>query len=377
MTDAQTVVIDNGSGMVKAGFAGEEQPRCVFPAIVGRPKNASAMQGVTQKDCYIGEEANQKRGILNLNYPIAAGIVESWDDMEKVWNHTLYNELRVTPSELTGVLLTEAPRNPKANREKMVTIMFETFEVQNTYVAIQAVMSLYAAGRTTGLVVDSGDGVSHTVPVFEGFSVPHAVERMEIAGRVLTGYLQKLLLESIAESFTSSAELEIVKGIKEELCYVAAKYDDEKAQATASSESDKPYTLPDKRVINVPGTVRITCPELLFKPELNGLSCKSLHALTWQSVQASDIDVRKELCKNLILSGGTTMYQGLPDRLKDEIVGLAPAGAEIKVIASADRKFAVWKGASTFSSLSSFASSWITAEDYKEHGAAIVHRKCT
>ena len=377
MTDAQTVVIDNGSGMVKAGFAGEEQPRCVFPAIVGRPKNASAMQGVTQKDCYIGEEANQKRGILNLNYPIAAGIVESWDDMEKVWNHTLYNELRVTPSELTGVLLTEAPRNPKANREKMVTIMFETFEVQNTYVAIQAVMSLYAAGRTTGLVVDSGDGVSHTVPVFEGFSVPHAVERMEIAGRVLTGFLQKLLLESIAESFTSSAELEIVKAIKEELCYVAAKYDEEKAQATNSSENDKAYTLPDKRVINVPGSVRIACPELLFKPELNGMSCKSMHALTWQSVQASDIDVRKELCKNLILSGGTTMYQGLPDRLKDEIVGLAPAGAEIKVIASADRKFAVWKGASTFSSLSSFASSWITAEDYKEHGAAIVHRKCT
>merc|ERR1712113_879037 len=264
-TGNSTVVIDNGSGMVKAGFAGEETPRCVFPAIVGRPKHASAMQGVTQKDCYIGEEANQKRGILELNYPIAAGIVESWDDMEKVWNHTFYNELRVKPSECAGVLLTEAPRNPKQNREKMVQIMFDTFEVQGTYVAIQAVMSLYAAGRTTGLVVDSGDGVSHTVPVFEGFSVPHAVEKMEIAGRVLTTYLQKLLIESVAASFTSSAELEIVKQVKEELCFVAKKHDEEKAQATASSESDKPYTLPDKRVINVPGTVRIACPELLFK----------------------------------------------------------------------------------------------------------------
>jgi len=377
MSEVQTVVIDNGSGMVKAGFAGEETPRCVFPAIVGRPKHASAMQGVTQKDCYIGEEANQKRGILELNYPIAAGIVESWDDMEKVWNHTFYNELRVNPSECGGVLLTEAPRNPKQNREKMVQIMFDTFEVTNTYVAIQAVMSLYAAGRTTGLVVDSGDGVSHTVPVFEGFSVPHAVEKMDIAGRVLTNYLQKLLLESIAEGFTSSAELEIVKNIKEELCYVASKYDEEKAQASNSSEMDKPYTLPDKRVINITGATRMTCPELLFKPELNGKSCKSIHALAWQSVQSSDIDIRKDLCKNIILSGGTTMYQGLPDRLKDEIVGLAPAGSEIKVIASADRKFAVWKGASTFSSLSTFASSWITKEDYNEHGAGIVHRKCT
>ena len=181
-----TVVIDNGSGMVKAGFAGEEQPRCVFPAIVGRPKHASAMQGVAQKEEYIGEEANQKRGILELNYPVAAGIVECWEDMEKVWNHTFFNELRCNPSECGGVLLTEAPRNPKANREKMVEIMFETFDVPNAYIAIQAVMSLYAAGRTTGLVVDSGDGVSHTVPVFEGFSIPHAVEKMEIAGRTLT-----------------------------------------------------------------------------------------------------------------------------------------------------------------------------------------------
>ena len=238
-------------------------------------------------------------------------------------------------------------------------------------------MSLYAAGRTTGLVVDSGDGVSHTVPVFEGFSVPHAVEKMDIAGRVLTDYLQKLLTESINKNFTSSAEMEIVKAIKEELCFVAAKYDEELAQAKQSSEADKQYTLPDKSVIDVKGDVRMKCPELLFKPELNGKTCKSMHALAWQSVSNSDIDIRKDLCKNMILSGGTTMYQGLPDRLKDEVVGLAPAGAEIKVIASADRKFAVWKGASTFSSLSTFESQWITKQDYEEHGASIVARKCT
>merc|ERR1719326_1929139 len=372
------VVLDNGSGMVKAGFAGEEAPQCVFPAIVGRPRgNTGQMIGGSQKSEYIGEEAMKMKGVLNINYPIAAGIVESWEDMEKVWHHTFYNELRVAPNETKGVLLTEAPRNPKANREKMVQIMFETFEVQNTYVAIQAVMSLYAAGRTTGLVVDSGDGVSHTVPVFEGFSVPHAVEKMEIAGRVLTNYLQKLLIESIAESFTSAAELEIVKDIKQQHCFVAKKYDEEREQAQNSSEKDVQHVLPDKRVITIQGVTRMQCPELLFKPSLNGFSCKSLHELTWQSINASDIDIRKDLCKNLILSGGTTMYEGLPDRLKDEIVALAPAGAEIKVIASADRKFAVWKGASTFSSLSSFASSWITADDYREHGAGIVHRKCT
>lgn len=137
------------------------------------------------------------------------------------------------------------------------------------------------------------------------------------------------------------------------------------------------YTLPDKRVITVPGAVRMQCPELLFKPDLNGKSCKSMPGLCYASIQASDIDVRKDLCKNIILSGGTTMYEGLADRLKEEIVAQLPAGAEVRIIASADRKYAVWKGASTLASLSTFESSWITADDYQEHGAAVVHRKCS
>jgi len=230
MAEEQVIIIDNGSGMVKAGFAGEEGPRALFPSVVGRPKHQSAMHGTTQKNEYVGDEAMAKKGILNLQYPIDSGIVESWEDMEKVWHHTFYNELRVPPEECAGVLLTEAPRNPKKNREKMMTIMFETFQVRNSYIAIQAVMSLYAAGRTTGLVCDSGDGVSHTVPVYEGFSIPHAVEKMDIAGRKLTMYMQKLLLEC-GISLTSAAEIEIVRDIKENLCYVAQDYDAEKAAA--------------------------------------------------------------------------------------------------------------------------------------------------
>merc|ERR1712032_1249476 len=211
------------------------------------------MQGAAQKSEFVGEEAQQKKGILDLKYPIASGIVESWEDMEKVWNHTFYNELRVNPSEITGVLLTEAPRNPKSNREKMMTIMFETFEVNNCYVAIQAVMSLYSAGRTTGLVVDSGDGVTHTVPVYEGFSVPHAVKKMDIAGRVLTQFVQKLCQSQLNENFSSSAELEIVKAIKEKVSLVAMDYDTELADAKKSSNLDYQYELPDKRVITIKG----------------------------------------------------------------------------------------------------------------------------
>lgn len=374
--EEQAIIIDNGSGMMKAGIAGDEAPSVIFPALVGKPKSASAMQGVTQKEHYLGDEANQKRGILNLSYPIEHGIVNDWDGMEKIWHHTFYNELRIEPTAVLGCLVTEAPMNPKANREKMTAVLFETFGFNNMYVAIQAVMSLYANGRSTGLVVDSGDGVTHTVPVFEGFAIPHAVEKMEIAGRVITSYCAKLLLGT-GHSFTSSAEMEIVKSIKEKLCFVSTDYETQHAESQESSSLDQQFELPDKRTITVKGEVRISTPELIFKPELNGKSCKSIQALAWQSIQASDIDCRKELMKNVIMSGGTTMYDGMADRLKAELTTLAYAGSEIRIIAPADRKYSVWKGASTLASLSTFSSKWVTKADYEEHGESIVHRKCS
>ena len=163
----QPVVIDNGSGVIKAGFAGDQIPKCHFPNYIGRPKHSRVMAGALEGDLFVGPKAQEHRGLLSIRYPMEHGIVTDWNDMERIWQYIYSKDQLQTFSEEHPVLLTEAPLNPRRNREKSAEIFFETFNVPALFVSLQAVLSLYATGRTTGVVLDAGDGVTHAVPIYE------------------------------------------------------------------------------------------------------------------------------------------------------------------------------------------------------------------
>ena len=286
----------------------------------------------------------------------------------------IINRLKVSP-ELQGVLLTDPPLNPKHNREKMSQIMFETFGVPLLYLSNQPVLSLYASGRTSGIVLDSGFGVTNSVPIFEGYSIPHATFRLDLGGRDLTEFLMKLLREKDFK-FSTSADQEIFRDIKEKVCYIALDYEKEIEHSTESiHDFEKKYHLPDGNRIVV-GQERFKCPEALFQPNFVGMETEGIHELIVRSISTCDIDVRKDLYKNIILAGGSTMFNGIAERLKKEIEMLVPTSIKTSITAPEDRKYSVWIGGAILASLASFQQMWVSKLEYEEQGPSIINRKC-
>lgn len=365
------VVIDNGSGMIKAGFAGEESVKCTFPSYVGRPKHTRVMAGAAEGDYFVGQKAEDLRGILTLKYPMSHGVVEHWDDMELIWRH-VYSEMKVMFEE-HPVLLTEAPLNPRKNREKAAEIFFETFGAPALFVSAQAILSLYASGRTTGVVLDSGDGVTHAVPVFEGFALPHAVMRSDVAGRDVTEHLA-LQLRRTGHVFSTSAEREVVRQIKEKECYLALNAQKEEQVEHDKSSTQHHYRLPDGTTIAL-GAERFRAPEILFHPSIIGLEYPGIHELLAYSIQRADLDLRQTLFSQIVLSGGSTMFEKFGDRLLNDLRKLAPKDIKIRISAPPERKLTTFIGGSILASLATFKKMWVSKEEFEEDGFSILHRK--
>ncbi|KHJ92005.1 Actin [Oesophagostomum dentatum] len=367
------LVIDNGSALCKAGFAGDDAPKVVFSSVVGRNRHPMVAIRFGNGESYVGHQAQNMRGVLSLRYPIQQGKVTSWEDMEKIWDYTFTSELRVSPED-RPVLLTEPPLNPKRNREKMSQIMFETFNTPAVYVAMQSVLSMFAAGRSAGIVLETGEGVTHAVPIYEGYALPHAIQRLDLAGHSLTDYLMRILTER-GYTFTTTADREIVRDIKEKLCYVAPNFEQELAITSSCSSREQRYQLPDGQVITL-GDERFRCPEVLFKPHLVGRESLGIHEITHKCIMKCDVDIRKIFYGNILLSGGTSMLPGFAERMQQEIQLLVPNTVRVKTVASPERKYSAWIGGSILASLSSFEKLWVSKQDYEESGPSVIHRKC-
>jgi actin-related protein len=297
--------------------------------------------------------------------------------MEKIWHHTFYNKLRVAPEEhpilLTGAFC-EPNRERNADRERTTQIMFETFNVPQLYMKNQAVLSLCASGRTTGCVVDCGEGGSHVASIQDGYCMPHTVTCLEVGGQDLTDYLVRILTER-GHYFSTSFGREVVRQMKEKLVYVAFDFAQEQRAADGPNmhHMEKSYELPDAKVVVI-GSERFRCQEPLFQPKLLGRDVAGIHECTVRAINECDMDIglRRELFSNIVLAGGSTEAPGFVQRMTREIA--AVARSNVKVEAPPDRKVSAWLGGSQFASTG--AVDWITKAEYDESGPSIVHRRC-
>jgi actin-related protein 2 len=386
MDNSKVIVCDNGTGFVKCGFAGANFPAAIFPSMVGRPilRYEEKVDNVEIKDIMVGDEASRLRSMLQITYPMDNGIVRNWDDMSYVWDYTFNEKLKINPTECK-IMLTEAPMNPKKNREKMIEVMFEKYGFQGAYISIQAVLVLYAQGLLTGVVVDSGDGVTHIVPVYEGYALPHLTKRLDVAGRDITRYLIKLLLLR-GYAFNRTADFETVRQIKEKLCYIGYDLELEKQLALETTVLVQNFTLPDGRVIKV-GAERFEAPEALFQPNLIDVEASGVGRMLFDTIQKADMDTRPQFYQHIVLSGGSSMYPGLPSRLKKEIRELYLANVlkgdesrlakfKCRIEDPPRRKHMVFLGGAVLASIMKDKTHfWINKSEYEEVGMACL-KKC-
>ncbi len=362
-----TVVLDIGQFSSKAGFAGEDYPSQVFFSIVGKPKyhDLDAQYGKgTEKELFVGEEI-QSFGLYKIFSPIEKGTITDWNYYEKILDYIFYN-LRVDPT-LVNVLFAVHPMFPRNDLKQIVELFLEKYQCMAFFPVLDSMLTLYSGGFKTGLVIEIGDSATRIVPIYEGYKIQHAIKILDIGGRVLSRYMEKLL-GSIGFSVDSSIRRELVRVLKEKACFVSLDY---KEDLKRSADYSKEYSLPDGTTITL-SQERFLLPEVLFNPTLVNLEHASISAAILDVVDNCDVDLRSELLNNIFLSGGSSMFPNLKSRLYQEIeLELARKKRKnqgIKIIASRERTFSVWIGGSILAMIPEFSKNWITREKYYNEG---------
>ena len=372
------IIIDLGSGQIKAGFGGQELPKKIFNNYIGEPKYKSIFKSTNKdnsikKDIIIGSQCDKNLNVLKLRYPIKHGYFQNSEDIYPLFNY-IFSILKIPPDEINSypVLITEPLHNPVYNRENISHILFEKFLINKLFFASQPVLSLFSTSNTTGIILESGEGVTQSCVIYEGFSIPNSFERCDYGGEDVTNYLDDIL-KKLGFFFETSSEKQIIKEIKEKYCWACPKNINENIVKNSEFEKENHF-LPDGNVIKL-GVERIFPAEILYKPEMIGLEYPGFHEMIFNSINKVDIELRKKLYENILLSGGNTAIKGTSNKVFSEIKQLVNQNMKIKINSPKNPHLLSWIGGNVISELEIFKKMWITKEDWEEKGDSILQEK--
>lgn len=357
------VIIDNGTYEIKAGLNTKTSPELIFRTSVGFSKSEESSE-----NWYIGEEAKEKKDLLKFKYPIEFGLIRDWENMEKIWGH-IFSELKID-SYGSNVILTEVPMNPYKNREKTLQIFFETFDIQGLYIGIQSMFNFLSFGKFNGINIDSGEDVTHFVPIVDGIPYYYGTLRVDIGGKNLTEYMVRLVNEA-GYFISTSQKKEMIKDLKEKICVVA--YDFEEYIQIAEKIE---YKLPDNSSIFLRDEI-FKCPEALFDPIKIGKEDEDNFAkMCCNSINRCKNNDRNNISSCILLSGGNSMFKGLDERLRIEIKNIALESYKEDVRVESSEKYSAWIGEQAFSKFNNIEEILISKTEYYEKGSMVVDKKC-